>query len=93
MRLFHPDARTRDTESARLYAEFEVAYTVVDFAAAVFFVVGSILFFNGATVTAGIWMFLIGSLCFAAKPSLRLARELRDRRRGQIDRLADRARE
>lgn len=93
MRLFHPDARSRDAENARLYAEFEVAYTVVDFAAAILFVAGSILFFNEATVTAGTWLFLVGSLCFAAKPSLRLARELRYWRRGQIDRLAERARE
>lgn len=91
MRLFHPRARLRDADSARRYALFEIAYTAVDFAAALLFVVGSLLFFDEATTRLGTWLFLVGSVCFALKPSLRLAREIGYWRRGAVDMLAARA--
>lgn len=90
MRLFHPENRTTDVRSQRLYAAFEVWYTVVDFAAALCFIVGSVLFFDEDTATTATWMFLSGSLCFALKPTLRLVRELRLLKMGDTARLAER---
>lgn len=61
---------------SRRYALYEVIYTLIDFAAAILFVIGSIMFFFDDWQTPGTWMFLIGSLFFAAKPTLRVVREL-----------------
>ena len=49
---------------------------MVDFAAASLFIAGSILFFFETTMLVGTWAFLVGSVCFALKPAIRLAREL-----------------
>lgn len=35
------------------------------------------MFFSEHWQTAGTWCFLIGSICFALKPTLRIFRELR----------------
>lgn len=88
--LFDPRQRTRTDRNAKLYANLEVAYTGVDFAAALSFVVGSVLFFFSATQTAGTWCFLVGSVCFALKPTIRLVRELRYRRMDDYEDLAER---
>ncbi|MHA3977221.1 YrhK family protein [Halovulum sp. GXIMD14794] len=92
MRFFHPGNRSRSDEHERIYAVYELWFTVVDFAAAICFVVGSILFFSEATTFAATWLFLIGSICFALKPSIRLAREWRYWRMGEIEKLAERER-
>ncbi|MBV0911490.1 YrhK family protein [Rhodobacteraceae bacterium ASV31] len=76
MPLFAPGNRTKSQAHRRLYALYEVVYTLVDMLAALCFVVGSIAFFFEAWKTFGTWNFLIGSVLFAAKPSLRLVREL-----------------
>lgn len=91
MRMFDPKTRTRSHDNARLYALYEVIYTFVDFLAAFLFIIGSILFFDEATVTFGTWLFLIGSICFALKPTIRLAREIHYFRIGQVEELAKRA--
>lgn len=91
MQLFHPATRSLSERHARIYAAYEIAHTLVDFAAAVLFVIGSALFFSEATTYVATWMFLIGSLCFALKPSLRLARELHYLRIGKLDELAARS--
>ncbi len=91
MRLFSPLDRRFDAASARTWARFEIAYTGVDFAAALLFVIGSVLFFGEDTQRTGTWFFLIGSLFFALKPTLRLARELWFLRRGADSLLAKRA--
>ncbi|ORE93430.1 YrhK family protein [Acuticoccus yangtzensis] len=75
----------------RAYAAFEIAYTLVDFGAALCFVVGSVLFFWEATMVAGTWAFLVGSVLFAAKPSIRLARELRKLGHGRTSEVARKA--
>ncbi|WP_424931316.1 YrhK family protein [Amaricoccus macauensis] len=93
MGLFHPENRTRSKRNGEIYAAYEIAFTCVDFAAAILFVIGSILFFGDSTQTIGTWMFLIGSICFAAKPSLRLAREIHFWRIGKVDKLAERMRD
>ncbi|SKA30754.1 YrhK family protein [Consotaella salsifontis] len=76
MKLFKPDNPTKSSETKDIYAAYEIAYTIVDFAAAMAFLVGSILFFKDSTQTAGTWLFVIGSILFGLKPTLRIAREL-----------------
>jgi hypothetical protein len=51
-------------------------HLIADFLAGFCFVVGSILFFYPDLVYAGTWLFLIGSLLFASKPTIRLAHQL-----------------
>ncbi len=75
--LFHRDQRGDSHEKRKLYAAYELAYTLVDFGAAFCFVVGSIMFFFDAWMIPGTWLFLIGSILFAAKPTIRLVREIR----------------
>ncbi len=93
MRLFDNENRMRNEHTRRVYAQFEIAYTIVDFLAAFLFIVGSILFFDAETEYAGTWMFLIGSIFFAVKPTLRMSRELKLFRMGRLEILAERARD
>jgi hypothetical protein len=88
MPFFDRKAPDRSPENARIYAAFEVARTVNDFAAALFFLIGSILFFWESTQTFATWLFVLGSLCFALKPTLRLIRELRYVEEGAYDQIA-----
>ena len=90
MKLFHHDRRNDSEAHRRLYARFEIAYTVVDFSAALLFIIGSIMFFYDAWQTFGTWMFLIGSFFFAAKPTLRLVREIKLYEMGDMDVLSRR---
>ncbi|MGF1562851.1 MAG: YrhK family protein [Geminicoccaceae bacterium] len=90
-RLFDPAHASRSARHARLYALYEILFTIADFSAAFLFIIGSILFFREQTVTLGTWMFLIGSVFFALKPSIRLAREVHYWRLGDVDLLAERA--
>lgn len=90
MALFEPDARDRSGAHRHLYALYEIWYTAVDFGAAICFVVGSVLFFSPASQTAATWFFLVGSILFAAKPTLRLVRELHYLKLGKIETLARR---
>ena len=48
--MFDPRTKHASLEHCRLYAAYEIAFTIVDFLAASLFVIGSILFFNEATV-------------------------------------------
>lgn len=77
MPLFHHENRDRSAETRRVYAAFELAHTVVDFLAAFSFLAGSVLFFWPAYETPAIWLFVIGSVFFALKPTLKLTRELK----------------
>ncbi len=63
MTLFHSPNAQHSPEQRRFYALTEIAYTTVDFAAAILFIVGSVLFFFESLVTVGTWLFLIGSIC------------------------------
>ncbi len=42
---------------------------------ALFYVGGSIMFFNESTSRAGVWLFLIGSLVWLARPLIGMARD------------------
>ncbi|WP_138465126.1 YrhK family protein [Poseidonocella sp. HB161398] len=92
MRLFEQDHRQGGADKRRLFAAFEIAYTAVDFLAALLFVAGSIFFFYDSLMTAGTWLFLVGSICFAMKPTIRLWRELKLAAMGDTEDLAERAR-
>lgn len=91
MALFDPGSPDRSEAARKLYAAFEIWYTVVDFSAAALFVVGSVLFLWERTATVGTWLFIGGSVCFALKPTLRLVRELRMAKLGDTSDLAHRA--
>lgn len=88
--LFHPDNPHKSPAHERLYARYAIAFTVVDFTAALMFVIGSIFFFWPSTTTFATWLFLIGSICFGLKPTIRLRREIRLLR---LDDYADLARD
>ncbi len=88
--MFEPHSNASMTpRERRIYAAYELAYTLVDFGAAAAFVVGSVLFFWEATKMAGTWGFVIGSILFAAKPAIRLARELRHLEEGDVEDVAE----
>lgn len=93
MPLFSHENRERSDETRRIYAAFEIAHTMVDFAAAMCFLVGSVLFFYPDYQTPAIWLFVVGSVFFALKPTLRLVRELKLAAMGDSEDLADRFRD
>tara|TARA_R110002033_G_scaffold64427_2_gene115403 strand:- start:1056 stop:1337 length:282 start_codon:yes stop_codon:yes gene_type:complete len=75
--LFKPNQHTYSEDDLRRYAAFEIVYTLIDFAAAGLFLIGSIMFLSSAWENFGTWLFIVGSVLFATKPTLRLIRELR----------------
>jgi hypothetical protein len=87
MRLFNPDNHTLTKRHKELYALFTIAYTIVDFIAALMFVIGSILFFNEDTTYVGTWLFLIGSVFFGLRPTITLMREIAYLRASDYDDL------
>lgn len=91
MRLFHPDARDASHKHRRLYAIYELTFTIIEFTAGMLFLVGSWLFFYRSLEDAAIWCFVIGSACFVIGPSLKLAREVHYAMTGDLDDLAKRA--
>ena len=64
----------------RQHALYQWAHLLVDFAAALLFVSGSIFFLYPGFQDTGSWLFLIGSIFFAMKPTIRLMRFLHIRR-------------
>ena len=90
MRLFYRENQEQNADTRRIYALYEIAHTAVDFAAAICFTIGSVLFFWASLETAAIWFFVIGSIFFLIKPTLKLSREIHLWRIGLIDDLADR---
>lgn len=91
IRVFAPGTRFEDTRNERIYALYELAHTTVDFAAGVLFLVGSVMFFYDSLQRPATWCFLLGSILFVARPSIRLARELAFYRAGNTRTLAERA--
>jgi hypothetical protein len=51
-------------------------HLIADFLAGLLFLVGSVFFLFENLVRAGTWMFVVGSLLFVAKPTIRLAHEI-----------------
>lgn len=73
--MFKPTLFDATPKHAEIYGLYERVYTTVDLIAALLFLIGSILFFYNSLQNTGTWMFVFGSLCFAAKPAVRFARE------------------
>ena len=90
--LFDPAARRRSRNTGRLFAIYEIVYTCVDFGAALMFIIGSVMFFFEAWMDAGTWLFLVGSILFAVKPTIRLVREVHMYRQGKAEKVAARLR-
>ncbi|WP_128292729.1 YrhK family protein [Afifella aestuarii] len=87
MAFFDPKNNTKSERHRTLYALYEIAFTTVDVSAALLFIVGSWLFFYPELETPAIWCFLIGSICFAMKPTIRIVRELHYLALGDFDDL------
>ncbi|WP_135502567.1 YrhK family protein [Roseovarius aestuariivivens] len=90
MTLFSSQNRDRNDETRRLYALFELVHTAVDFLAALSFLIGSILFLWPDHETPAIWLFVIGSVFFCLKPTIRMIRELKLASMGDTEDLAKR---
>lgn len=88
MKLFHPENRALSDRHADVWAAYEVAHTLIDFTAAGLFVIGSALFFFPSTTYAATWLFLIGSIFFGLKPTVRLLREIRLLSLGRVQDVA-----
>lgn len=89
MRIFEQDHRNRGKTQRKIYAIFEIIYTCVDFGAALTFIIGSFMFLSSAWERTGTWFFIVGSFMFAAKPTIRLVREIRLARIGDVEDLAE----
>lgn len=86
VKLLDPVLEDLTPNHLELYWRYQVVRTLVDFGAAVCFVVGSAFFFFTATTRAADWLFLIGSILFAAKPTIDVVRSARLKRLpGQAD--------
>jgi hypothetical protein len=55
---------------------YETASIANDVLTGLLFVVGSVMFFYDATMTAGIWLFVIGSVLMVIRPVIRLTRRV-----------------
>ncbi|WP_305985494.1 YrhK family protein [Roseibium sp. MMSF_3544] len=75
-KLFDNAARSASPAHEELVRKYELYRTVVEFLAALTFVIGSIFFFYPSLEFSGTWLFLIGSILFAVRPTIRLLLEL-----------------
>nr|WP_321442065.1 YrhK family protein [uncultured Hyphomonas sp.] len=64
----------------QVYVAYGTVYDCVDALAAIMFIIGSVLFFKTSTVTAGTWLFLIGSVFFAVRPVVHVVRDVHMKR-------------
>lgn len=55
---------------------WEVVSILNDVLVAVWFIIGSVLFFQESTTTLGTWFFLVGSIELLLRPLIRLSRRL-----------------
>jgi hypothetical protein len=59
-----------------LHNRYEIVSILNDVMIAVWFIIGSILFFSESTTTAGTWLFLAGSVELLIRPIIRLTRNI-----------------
>ncbi len=64
-----------------LRQRYEVVSILNDLLVALWFIVGSVLFFSDSTAYAGTWLFLVGSVQLAIRPLIRLSRQFHLQRR------------
>lgn len=65
-----------------LRRRYEILSISNDALIAIWFIIGSMLFFSPDTSTAGTWMFLVGSVQLLCRPAIRLVRHVHVRRLG-----------
>ncbi len=75
MKIFDSRNRLHTKNHAEIVRSYEIIRTVIEFCAALCFVAGSVLFFYDDYIYAGTWLFVIGSLFFAFRPTIRLLLE------------------
>ena len=86
MKLLDPHLADLTPAHMALFWRYQVVRTLVDFGAAVCFVIGSAFFFFRSTTTEADWLFLVGSILFALKPTIDVVRSLHlNRLPGQQD--------
>lgn len=76
-KMFDHALRSASPDHSELVRKYELYRTIVEFLAALIFIVGSVLFFFPILVYAGTWLFLIGSILFAVRPTIWLMLEPR----------------
>ncbi len=80
MKLLHPLLNDLSPRHVEIYWRYQVVRTAVDFGAALCFVCGSVFFFYMSLSTAADWLFLVGSILFAVKPTIDMIRSVHLRR-------------
>ncbi|MFF8947071.1 YrhK family protein [Streptomyces sp. NPDC014864] len=73
--LFDPRRAAASPRHAEIYGRYQIIYTTVEFAAAVAFVIGSAFFFSDSMALPADWLFLVGSMLFAVRPTVSVLRE------------------
>ena len=63
-------------EELVLHNRYEILSILNDVLIAIWFIIGSILFFSESTTTLGTWMFLAGSVELLIRPLIRLTRNI-----------------
>ncbi|MBO0804042.1 MAG: YrhK family protein [Nocardiopsaceae bacterium] len=76
MRILDPTLHDLTPRHLEIFWRYQVVRTGVDFSAACCFVIGSIFFFYESLSTPADWLFLIGSILFAVKPTIDMVRSL-----------------
>lgn len=76
MRGFDPRRNTATPRHAEIAGRYQNVYTLVEFAAAIAFIVGSVFFFYRNLTLAADWMFLAGSILFAVRPTVAVAQQV-----------------
>ncbi|MHC1558300.1 YrhK family protein [Actinomycetospora sp. C-140] len=79
----HPLLLAISPRERTIRERYELASIVNDILIAVWFLVGSVLFFSPETTFAGTWLFVLGSVELLVRPMIRLARWL------HLERLID----
>jgi YrhK-like protein len=80
MKILDPVLNNLTSRHHEIFWRYQVVRTGVDFSAAACFVVGSVCFFYASLSLTADWLFLIGSLLFAVKPTIDLVRSVHLRR-------------
>ncbi|CTQ62993.1 YrhK family protein [Roseibium album] len=76
-KMFDHALRSASPDHSELVRKYELYRTIVEFLAALTFIVGRVLFFFPVLVYAGTWLVLIGSILFAVRPTIWLMLEPR----------------
>ncbi|MFL5860237.1 MAG: YrhK family protein [Solirubrobacteraceae bacterium] len=80
MKLLNPVLNDLTPRHVEIFWRYQVVRTAVDFGAASCFVVGSAFFFFVSMTRPADWLFLVGSILFAVKPTIDMVRSLHLRR-------------